>query len=97
MNKTAMKNQNDTAPAAPHGMNKAPTVEPQREPRKPADLDMEKYPHYSVQSSIYSLLLSALNMSVRYEKYPGAEERQKTLDEMVLVYQNTCDALKIKP
>lgn len=71
MNKTGMKNQNDTAPAAPHGMNE----EPPPEPRKPADLDLSKNRHYEVQSSIYSLLLSALNLSERYERLPGANER----------------------
>lgn len=91
-----MKTENNKAPAAPHDMNEEPTLEPQREPRKAADLDLDRYPHYSVQSSIYSLLLSALNMSEHYEKYPGAEERQKSLDGMVRVYQDTCESLKTK-
>lgn len=69
----------------------------EKQPLKlPPAFDPSKYPHYSVQSSIYSLLLSALNMSEHYEKYAGAEERQKLLDELVTKYQNTCDPLKIK-
>jgi hypothetical protein len=62
----------------------------------PPDFDPSKYPHYSVQSSIYSLLLSALNMSEHYEKYPDAETRQKKLDELVREYQDTCESLRIK-
>jgi hypothetical protein len=92
-----MNTQNDVAPAAPHDMNKTPTLEPQREAgKRPADLDLDKHPHYTVQSTIYSLLLSALNMSEHYEKYPGAEERQQILDGIVRVYQETCDPLRIK-
>lgn len=69
----------------------------EKQPLKlPPDFDPSKYPHYSVQSSIYSLLLSALNMSEHYEKYPNAEARQKKLDELVRDYQDTCDPLKIK-
>lgn len=68
---------------------------PQTRPVPPA-FDPSKYPHYSVQSSIYSLLLSALNMSEHYEKHPDAETRQKKLDDLVRDYQNTCEHLKIK-
>jgi len=63
----------------------------------PPAFDPSKYPHYSVQSSIYSLLLSALNMSEHYEKYRGAAERQRLLDDLVRRYQDTCDPLKIRP
>lgn len=94
MNRKTIKTQNDTAPKAPDGMNKASTPEPQREPRKPADLDLDQHPHYNVQSTIYSLLLSALNMSEHYEKYPGAEERQQILHRIVGVYQDTVELLK---
>jgi len=70
---------------------------PEKQPLKlPPDFDPAKYPHYSVQSSIYSLLLSALNMSEHYERFPNAEDRQKKLDELVRDYQDTCDPLKFK-
>lgn len=69
----------------------------EKQPLKlPPAFDPPKYPHYSVQSSIYSLLLSALNMSEHYEKYPGAEERQRLLDDLVRRYQDTCDPLKYR-
>lgn len=81
------------APAASASENELP---PERQRLKlPPSFDPSKYPHYSVQSSIYSLLLSALTMSEHYEKYPGAEERQKKLDELIRDYQETCDPLKI--
>jgi len=70
---------------------------PEQQPlRLPPDFDYRDYPHYSVQSSIYSLLLSALNMSEHYEKFPGMEERQKQIEAVIKSYQNTCDPLKIK-
>lgn len=62
----------------------------------PPDFDPTKYPHYSVQSTIYSLLLNALDLSVRYETRPGGAERQKCLEELILEYQKTCDALAMK-
>jgi hypothetical protein len=92
-----------TAPAVATPPPPAPPPVPESElpiekqPLKlPPDFDPSKYPHYSVQSSIYSLLLSALNMSEHYEKYPDAETRQKILDDLVRRYQETCDPLKIK-
>lgn len=70
---------------------------PERQPlRLPPEFDYSKYPHYSVQSSIYSLLLSALNMSEHYEKFPNSEARQKKLEDIVRDYQDTCDPLKFK-
>jgi len=51
----------------------------------------EKYPHYPVQSSIYSLLVSAMNMSVRYEQRPGGRERQQALKALIADYEITCD------
>lgn len=81
----------------PANKDNPPSGQPKQTKPAPPDLDLDKYPHYSVQSSIYSLLLTALNLSERYEKYPGAEERQEILDDMVRVYQNTCDLLRIKP
>lgn len=68
---------------------------PEKQPLKlPANFDPRKHPHYSVQSSIYSLLLSALAMSESFEKFPGMEERQKELCILVKKYQDTCDPLK---
>jgi len=70
---------------------------PERQPLKlPPEFDYSKYPHYSVQSSIYSLLLSALNMSEHFERFPSAEARQKKLEDIVRDYQDTCDPLKFK-
>lgn len=70
---------------------------PEKQPLSlPPDFDPTKYPHYSVQSSVYSLLLSALSMAEHYERVPGMEQRQKKLDDVVKDYQDTCDAIKIK-
>jgi len=70
---------------------------PLRQPlHMPPEFDPERYPHYSVQSSIYSLLLTALNVSDHYEKYPGAEGRQRSLEELITQYVEICDALKFK-
>jgi hypothetical protein len=70
---------------------------PERQPiRLPPHFDFSKYPHYSVQSTLYSLALSMLNMSEAYEKYEGFEERQKLIEKLILTYQDTCDQLVIK-
>ena len=61
----------------------------------PTDYEQRKYPHYSVQSSIYSLLLSALSMAQHYERFPGEELRQELLAKLIREYQRTCDRLKI--
>lgn len=53
-------------------------------------------PHYSAQTSVYALLLAALNVAEHYENYPGLEARQKLIESAVKGYQITCDALKIK-
>lgn len=69
---------------------------PEKQPlRLPAEFDPTKYPHYSVQSSVYSLLLSALNLSVHFEKFPGFEERQKKLEMLIKDYQETCDPIRV--
>jgi hypothetical protein len=69
---------------------------PEKQPLSlPPGFDPSKYPHYSVQSSVYSLLLSALAMSEQYEKYPNHEQRQHKLDELVKEYQATCDTLRV--
>lgn len=98
-----MKRHNATQPPPPPPPPPEPPPVPESElpiekqPLKmPPNFDPSKYPHYSVQSSIYSLLLSALNMSEHYEKLPGAEARQKKLDELVRDYQDTCDPLKYR-
>ena len=52
-------------------------------------------PHYSAQTSVFSLLLSALNMAQHYEQYPGLEHRQKLIETALKSYQATCDPLKI--
>jgi hypothetical protein len=62
----------------------------------PPNFDPSDYPHYNVQSSIYSLLLSALSMSEHYERFPGVEERQRLLDRLVRDYQDTCEPLRVK-
>lgn len=68
---------------------------PEKQPlRLPPNFDPRNHPHYSVQSSIYSLLLSALAMSEAFEKFPGAEKRQAKLSSFVKEYQDTCDPLK---
>ena len=59
------------------------------------EFDPKQYPHYDLQSSIYSLLLSALTLSVHYEKYPGAEKRQKDLELLIKAYLETCKQIEI--
>lgn len=71
-------------------------LEPARGPLSlPPDFDQAKYPHYSVQSSIYSLLLSALSMAEHYERMPGAQARQDKLDEVVKDYLSTCELIRL--
>ena len=85
------------ATPALHAIEETPTQPSQREPSKvPPNFDPSRYPHYSVQSTIFSLLLSALNMSEHYERFPGAEERQRLLDRLVYEYQQTCEPVTIK-
>lgn len=62
----------------------------QSKPMNPDD-----FPYYSVQCSIYSLLLSALNMSYNYEKVAGVAARVKKIEDLVVEYQDTCDQLRI--
>lgn len=70
---------------------------PEKQPlRLPRDFDPSQFPHYSVQTSIYALLLSALNLGEHYEKFPGAEARHKKLEDVMKDYLSTCDALKLK-
>jgi hypothetical protein len=61
----------------------------------PPDLDPTKYPHYDLQSSIYSLLLSALTLSVHYEKYPGTKERQQKLELVLKDYLESCNQINL--
>ncbi len=70
---------------------------PERQPlRLPRDFDPSKFPHYSVQSSIYALLLSAMGLSEHYERYPEKEARQKKLEEVMKDYLSTCNSLSLK-
>jgi hypothetical protein len=70
---------------------------PERQPlRLPRDFDPSKFPHYSVQSSIYALLLSAMGLSEHYERYPEKEARQKKLEEIMKDYLSTCNSLSLK-
>ncbi len=62
----------------------------------PPDFDPLKYPHYSVQSSIYSLLLSALGLAENYERMPGKEGRWEDLDALIKKYLETCDLIKFR-
>src|SRR6267154_3362027 len=43
----------------------------------------KNYPHYDVQSSLYSLLLTALTVAVHFEKIPGFQERQRKLEAVM--------------
>lgn len=70
---------------------------PERQPlRLPRDFDPSKFPHYSVQSSIYALLLSAMGLSEHYERYPEKEVRQRKLEEIMKDYLSTCNSLSLK-
>lgn len=59
----------------------------------PAGFDPKKYPHYDVQSSVYSMLLSALTLSLHFEKFPNKEERQGKLEILVSDYCKTCNQI----
>ncbi len=73
------------------------TAETSQQPlHLPEEFDPSKFPHYSVQTSIYGLLLTALNCSEHYEKFPGTEARQQKLEDLVKDYLETCDALQLK-
>jgi hypothetical protein len=61
----------------------------------PPQFDPRKWPHYNVQSSVYSMLLSALNLSEHFEKFPGYESRQEKLEALIKEYQSTCDPIRI--
>lgn len=70
-------------------------LRPEKQPASlPPGFDPTGWPHYSVQGSVYSLLLSALSLSEHFERFPGAEERRKDLEVLILEYQATCAALK---
>jgi hypothetical protein len=70
---------------------------PEKQPlRLPRDFDPSKFPHYSVQSSIYGLLLSALSLAEHYERFPNSEERRKDLESILKKYLTTCDSLQLK-
>lgn len=87
-----------TTKPAPEQAEEQPESElpPERQPlHLPVAFDPRKYPHYKVQVAIYSLLLSALNMSEHFEKLPGKEERQRKLELLIKEYLETCDPIKI--
>jgi len=60
----------------------------------PTASEPRKHPHYSVQSSIYALLLSALNLSEHFEKYHDFEERQRKMELVIKDYLETYDAIQ---
>lgn len=69
---------------------------PEKQPlHLPAAFDPKKYPHYDVQQSAYSMLLSTLTLVTHYEKYPGFEERQRKLELLLKDYLDTCNQIKI--
>jgi hypothetical protein len=68
---------------------------PEKQPLELSDdYNPIKYPHYSVQGSIYSLLLTALSLGLHYEKYAGSAERHKKVESIMHEYQVTCDQIK---
>jgi hypothetical protein len=68
---------------------------PEKQPvRLPKNYDPSKYPHFSIQTSIYSLLLSAMSMSETHERCPGAEIRQQKLESLITDYLQTVDQIK---
>jgi outer membrane biosynthesis protein TonB len=82
-------------PAEPEPELPESELPPEKQPlRLPSEFDPKKFPHYDVQSSVYSMLLSALTLAVHHEKFPGAEERQKKIEAAMKDYGDTCDALK---
>ena len=91
-----MQNQDQKPPGTTTQAGKTKLPPEQQPLHLPAEFDPRKYPHYEVQVAIYSLLLSALNLSDHFEKLPGVEERQKKLESLVKDYLDTCDPLKIQ-
>jgi hypothetical protein len=85
-----MKPEIQTAPAATQ------VVPAKRAFSLPDDFDPAAYPHFSVQISIYSLLLTTLSLAEHYEPVRGAEARQVKLDALFREYRDTCDAIRIK-
>lgn len=90
------KNHNDTE--CPKSMAAEDSVaDDQKTPKESQSqktpVDAEGYPHYAVQSSIYSLLQSALALSERLETHPGAEARQRELSRVVKSYLDTCETI----
>ncbi len=67
-----------------------PKAKPQEEAPTPT-VDTDSQRHYQVQSSIYSLILTALNLSISYETYPNADKRRAKLDALASEYGSTCN------
>ena len=69
-------------------------IPPEKQPlRLPKNYDPSRYPHYSVQTTMYSLLLSAMSMSETHERYPGFEVRQQKLESLLSDYHATVEPL----
>jgi hypothetical protein len=66
-------------------------------PSTPPPAAQPDYPHYSVQSNIYSFLQTALNLAVLNERLPRAGERQRLISFAIDAYETTCDHLVSRP
>ncbi len=75
----------------------APTKATEVKPVEPVaptpTIDPDKQRHYQVQSSIYSLILTALNLSLAYEVYPNGDKRRSKLDALAAEYGQTCNQI----
>lgn len=95
---TPQRSNPQTAAEEPEPAHEVPESElpPEKQPlHLPAAYDPKKYPHYDVQSSAYSMLLSTLTLVTHYERFPGYEDRQKKLEGVLEEYLKTCNQIKI--
>ena len=51
----------------------------------------QNYPHYDVQRTIFSLLMSAVDISLRFEIYEDALARQSDLVDLIEAYAVTVE------
>lgn len=90
-----MTTQNQINTEETHELAGRPTIPSHTKPFSlPPGFDPGTYPHYNVQSSIYSLLMSALSLAENYERLPGAEERMLLIERAIMAYQATCEPLR---
>jgi hypothetical protein len=68
--------------------NETPAKQESNRPDPTVSIDAD----HNVQSSIYSMLHSALFLSEEYETHPGVEERRRLLRSLNDTYLGTCNS-----